>query len=655
VQNAGIARAAGRRNRPLPLLTLFVATAAGAGACRTGASGGARPGPVPSPAAAPAVARVASNVLRGDYAGSARCEGCHAKIYAAWQGSPMHRMTRLPVGDAIAAPFAGETFRFKDDGATLQQQDGVRFVRINSREYGEHVYRVTRVIGGRYREDYAGIEVPAPDPHALPVVDPLAPQRRAAELILPVSFLLQSRSYRLKGYSVMVGERPGMRAGGVWSETCIFCHNTVPYFDAVWGALRGRGAAAYQGEVVDRLLPRARRWAFSISDDQALADAVAAEVAFVGGGDLPASSGGAGARAQMLDAAIPQLRRRFGGEHLIEIGIGCEACHGGSAQHARQPSVLPDLEPRAAFVSVDKAGAEAPPARAEWINRTCARCHQVLFSRYPFTWEGGRRNDRPGGSHITSGEARDFLLSKCSRAMACTACHDPHGADAPERLARLATPAGNGACTGCHDQLATAQALRAHAHHDPAGAGGSCVACHMPRKNMGLGTSLTRYHRIGSPTDDLRLGGDRPIECALCHAGKSVGQVVNDIARLWERRIDRVKLEALYGPDENRNMLIATVERGRPHEQVPAIVALGEQRVAGATMAVAAQVLNPYPLVRPYALRALEALTGRACAVDLDRGAAEIAAALERCVPGAARGRAADRAPPSGSPDGDED
>src|SRR5260370_3330778 len=103
-------------------LTLLVASALGG--CRTGVSGRTGGGAV---ARLPAGGRVQSNILRGDYAGSATCEGCHAKIYAAWQGSPMHRMTRLPVGDAIRAPFAGETFHFKDDSATLEQKDGVRF------------------------------------------------------------------------------------------------------------------------------------------------------------------------------------------------------------------------------------------------------------------------------------------------------------------------------------------------------------------------------------------------------------------------------------------------------------------------------------------------------------------------------------------------
>jgi hypothetical protein len=40
----------------------------------------------------------------------------------------------------------------------------------------------------------------------------------------------------------MVGERPGLRAGGVWNQTCVFCHNTNPYFASTWGELYGEGA-----------------------------------------------------------------------------------------------------------------------------------------------------------------------------------------------------------------------------------------------------------------------------------------------------------------------------------------------------------------------------------------------------------------------------
>ncbi|HMG22218.1 MAG TPA: hypothetical protein VK607_12895, partial [Kofleriaceae bacterium] len=65
----------------------------------------------PQAAAGPVVA---SNILRGDYAGSAACADCHAAIYAAWEGSAMRGMTRDADTAAIRAPF---------DGATLQVGD----------------------------------------------------------------------------------------------------------------------------------------------------------------------------------------------------------------------------------------------------------------------------------------------------------------------------------------------------------------------------------------------------------------------------------------------------------------------------------------------------------------------------------------------------
>ncbi|HXU60064.1 MAG TPA: cytochrome c3 family protein [Polyangia bacterium] len=617
-------------------LTLLVTTVAAA--CGAGRPVGPRAPVIPDPAA-----RVASNILRSDYAGSARCAGCHADIYSAWQRSPMHLMTRVPETARVRAPFDGRSFRFKDDSARLTQEAGTRFVELTSAT-GVHRYRVTRVIGGRYREDFAGVEV-GPDGAPLPPVHP------GAELILPISYVFETQSFRLKGYSVLVTERPGLRAGGVWNQTCVFCHNTVPYFDDVWGALHGPGAPGYQGEVVDRLLPPDHRLPLAVAPghQRELLGAVEAEVRAVGGPTGLPEDLGAGLRR-----GIHELRTRFSADRFVELGIGCEACHGGSRAHADDPRVLPDFTPRAPFL---QAGDGREVTRAERINRTCARCHQVLFSRYPFTWEGGqRRGDNPGGSSITSGEARDFLLGGCARQMSCVTCHDPHGEDRRADLARLATPAGNGVCLRCHGQYAAPEALRAHAHHDPAGAGGSCVACHMPRKNMGLGYALTRYHRIGRPDDPVRVERDRPLECALCHADKTVGALVETMERWWGHHYDRAMLQVLYGSLDARP-LQATVSRGKAHEQAVAIAALGQAHVADATPAVARQLVNPFPLVRLYARRALAALRGADCAVDLDRSTTEIAAAVRACVPEAFEGVAppVDRGVPRGADVPDED
>jgi predicted CXXCH cytochrome family protein len=585
-----------------------------------------------------AAATVASNVLRGDYVGSAACTACHADVVATWRRSPMHRMTRLPEQAEVRAPFDGREFRFKGDTARFEQVAGTRFVRLSAADQPERIYRVTKVIGGRYREDFAGLQVEAALPDAAVIGDP------GAELILPASYVFQTASFRLKGYSVMVGERPGLRAGGVWNQTCIFCHNTVPYFDDLWSALHGPGSPPYQGEVVDRVLPPGRRMRYVVTDAGALTRALDHEIALLGGAvtaasgvvAIPSEATAAESARALLRRAMGEARSRFQPRHFIEVGIGCEACHGGSREHVDDPGRHPTFEPRAAFLKIipraaqkradtdsganARADAHADVSAAEWQNRACARCHQVLFSRYPRTWEGGSRRvpGEAGGSHISSGEARDFLLGACARAMTCTTCHDPHGEDRRDRMVELSTPAGNGVCTGCHQKLGTPAALKAHAHHDPAGAGGSCVACHMPKKNMGLGYGLTRYHRIGSPTDPERVERDRPMECALCHAEKTVGRLLDDIARLWDKRYDDNAIRRLYGT-RDANVLVSTIERGHGHEQAAAMGAAGEQRFQPAAPAIAREIDgNVYPLVRYYAAAALAAIQGKPIPADLE-------------------------------------
>jgi hypothetical protein len=152
----------------------------------------------------------------------------------------------------------------------------------------------------------------------------------------------------------------------------------------------------------------------------------------------------------------------------------------------------------------------------------------------------------------------------------------------------------------------------------------------MPRKNMALDYALTRYHRIGSPTDRERVEGDRPLECALCHADKSVAALVGDMERLWGKHYDRGKLRALYG-DLEGNALRVTLERGRPHEQVTAAMVLAERKEIAAAPAVARLLGSPYPLARRFAAQALGLMLGRPCPIDVDATRADIQQALVAC------------------------
>ncbi|HEY3594083.1 MAG TPA: cytochrome c3 family protein, partial [Polyangiaceae bacterium] len=409
--------------------------------------------------------------------------------------------------------------------------------------------------------------------------------------------------------------------GGVWNQTCIFCHNTVPYLSSLFGTLAGPSAGAYQGEVVDRILPRDRRAALVVTEPSALAHAAEREIQLL---TRRSASDDAPSLEEALKTAVSTTRNEFGAADLVELGIGCESCHGGSRAHAADPNVKPSFEIKSSFLHAkasrwEEAKAANPTVTAQ--NRVCARCHQVLFSRYPFTWEGGRRSSDAGGSHISSGEARDFLLGGCATALTCTTCHDPHAADPAEKLASLVTPAGNAVCTRCHAEKQTDAAVAAHSHHRPGSDGAVCINCHMPKKNMALSYELSRYHRIGSPTDRARVEGDRPLECALCHADKTVGDLVSTMEKWWQKQYDRGRLLSLYG-DLGALPLSVTVANGKPHEQATALSVMGAHRIGKDS--IAPQLLNPYPLIRYYAREALGSVVGRTCDVNLDQDDAAI-------------------------------
>ncbi len=520
----------------------------------------------------------------------------------------MHRMTRaLPT--EIGSPWDGRELRFKEDRAFPLIDGGEHYLKVESSQFGNHLFRVTKVIGGHHREDFAGVEMSD-------FVSRGGRLLGAAkdEYILPISYMLESRAFRYKGYSVMVTERPGLKVGGAWNRTCIFCHNTVPYFSVLQGQLTT--ALPYQGEVVDSRLPREKRAQFEITDPSRFAHAAAGEIEHLGGYGEPNA-------AEM----IRQTRARFDGGQLIEVGIGCESCHGGSRAHVENFHVRPALGPRSDFLQVrlpaNSGALSTKGERVQEINRMCARCHQVLFTRYPHTWEGGARRgaiDQLGGSNINSGEGRDFLLGGCASQMSCVTCHDPHAPDNRKRMSELEGPRGVEVCLGCHEKYRADAS--AHTHHSE---NVSCMDCHMPRKNMSLENELTRYHRIGSPTDRARVERDRPLECALCHVNKTVRELTSAMSRWWNETFDDAKLAALYG-SLDANVMRATLERGKPHEQAVALDLLGRAAASDVRMAsadlragISAQLSNPYPIVRYYAVKALERL-GEKVPITLEPG-----------------------------------
>jgi predicted CXXCH cytochrome family protein len=588
-------------------------------ACSPHPYAGGAPAGLGDAASASASPRVHSNIQRADYAGSQRCADCHTDIYEHWQHSPMHRMTRQVETADVRAPFDGTLFHLGAASARVEQRNGRDFMEIQN-ERGTRLYRVTRVIGGRYREDFAGVDVSI-------ALHPETDRGQGRERVLPISFVYSTASWRYKGYSVMLPERPSLHPGPVWSETCIGCHNTLPYLTLLYDDLFGPGAPKYQGSVADHLAVTPRSWTPIIEDESGLGEAIGAEETALGG-----TAQAAAAHAplkRVLVEAIDTTRQRLDGDHLVELGVGCESCHGGSREHAEDPRLAPSFNVESPYFGLRSSA--GTPTRAEAINHTCARCHTVLFSRYPWTWEGGRRQGAdPGGSSTNSGEGRDFLLGGCSNQMSCTTCHDPHAEDRRQRLDQLATVLGNPTCTSCHEQYVSEAGLLAHTHHGADSTGSACVGCHMPRKNMGLDYQLTRYHRIGSPTDESRVLGDRPLECALCHADQSVERLVAQMESWWGKSYDRAALEELYGPNLNIRAIDSTLQRGKPHEQAVAIAVLGDQKRRSALPLLVPELTHAYPLVRFYAKAAIERIIGRALPIDVNAAVEQIHAEGDR-------------------------
>jgi hypothetical protein len=136
-------------------------------------------------------------------------------------------------------------------------------------------------------------------------------------------------------------------------------------------------------------------------------------------------------------------------------------------------------------------------------------------------------------------------------------------------------------------------------------------------QNTSLDGTLSRYHRIGSPTDAQKVLLDRPLECALCHVDKDVGSLVRAMGAWWNKTYERGALEKLYGALDVK-VVFATAERGKPHEQAVAFQLLGDARVKAAVPVLAAQLTHPYPIVRGYAKRALDAIAGVPLDIEVD-------------------------------------
>lgn len=184
-------------------------------------------------------------------------------------------------------------------------------------------------------------------------------------------------------------------------------------------------------------------------------------------------------------------------------GIDCQRCHGPGQDHIDAARARDREAARRAIVNPARLG------RDRQIE-VCLQCHlETTSSPLPFQI---RRFDRPPFSYVPGTSLGDYFIhfdhapgsgredkfeivgsatyrlrqSACFQrtAMTCTTCHDPH--DIPRGEAAVAHYVE--VCTGCHasPHPATTAAGPSTATEGPgaAGAPGTCLDCHMPKRRV---------------------------------------------------------------------------------------------------------------------------------------------------------------------------
>ncbi|MBY6005034.1 hypothetical protein KUV62_14020 [Salipiger bermudensis] len=216
----------------------------------------------------------------------------------------------------------------------------------------------------------------------------------------------------------------------------------------------------------------------------------------------------------------------------VEIGVGCEACHGPGSAHAdwaERLATTREPPPEAYGFTIDLS-------QPEQLVEQCASCHS---RREPYL-DG---NPVPGtpyhdtynlsllreGAYEADGQILDevyvygsFLQSKMhEKGVTCSNCHLPHEA---ELVAE-----GNAVCTQCHSPAGNPEFPSlplqvfdgpGHSRHPQGSAGAECKACHMTER-VYMGNDWRADHSFRIPRPDLAAETGAPDACTTCHEDQS--------------------------------------------------------------------------------------------------------------------------------------
>lgn len=495
--------------------------------------------------------------------GSSRCLACHPAQHATWSASYHRTMTQSAQGDAVLAPFAGESLEALGFVATMtggHDAPHVRIERVDAEPSAEPTAAPTvldvdvelTVGSHRYQQYVARIDRGG---------------GRLERWRLPVAWHVELGRWVhvndafLTPQGAWGSEADYLRHLSRWNDNCIFCHNTEPVpglradgrFETTTAEL-GIGCEACHGaasaHVARHRSPLRRLLALGEP-----------------GGDRSVAHPGALGPALAADV--------------------CGRCHGNriAADIAR---VLREGD---GFVPGHPLSTVSRP-----IERDATVGGQPGAPFAERFWSDGT-------PRLSAYEYQALRASPChqdGQGLGCGDCHTMHG---PEPSMQLWPGYDTErVCEGCHAaaSLSDADAAGGHGRH---GESITCGDCHMPRITYGLLEGMLS-HRISSP----RPRADMPDACTQCHVERTRGWAEAALAQ-WpgtmadDRSAEPSRvLEDLLGGDPIERALAA-------HALTRPTVPTDEtRRMAWLVDALA----DDYPAIRWFGFRGLRTLAERA-------------------------------------------
>lgn len=438
------------------------------------------------------------NIRKADYSGPESCKECHKENYEAWRGHAHRLMNAAATDETVRADFSADlSLNYLGGVARFHMENSERKMTLE-REGVKRVYQVTRTLGSRFFQYYIGRLVEGPEP--------AGDSARVDEQLLPVGYWIDKQEIVPIVHvheELPDDSRYDPFSGPTqfnYNRSCATCHTTVPAGDWIMtapGSLRLQQytprnvaffAASYLAETYPDLVDPDRKFS-----------------------DIPIQ--------EITEILRDKVNEKVTPHNAITLGISCEACHLGCAQHAKNEKLKPRFFPSDPLILIkDGTPEEIWDRTAENKNWLCSRCHsgkRPMFAGGMDTWNSTEYSDAIKGFCYDSKNASAHGMKQ----LTCVHCHDPHAGIGKKWT--LTPQQDDAKCMDCHGQFKESATLIAHTRHPADNPGSRCMNCHMPKINEGL-QDMVRTHVIFNPTNARMIEANEPNACNLCHLDKPI-------------------------------------------------------------------------------------------------------------------------------------